>query len=63
MCDIRTWEKRLFFDISSTNTDTVMCISDLRRGFELANRFIAYSQVVTTVNYNTFKITVIITHK
>jgi hypothetical protein len=27
------------------------------------NRFIGYSQVVTTINYNTLKITVIMTHK
>jgi hypothetical protein len=41
----------------------VTYLSDFRRGFGLANRFIDYSSVVTTINYNTFKITVIITHK
>jgi hypothetical protein len=34
-----------------------------RRGFGLVNRFIEYSQVVTTINYNTLKITVTITHE
>jgi hypothetical protein len=41
----------------------VTCISDFRRGSGFANRFIGYSLVVTTNNYKTFKITVIITHK
>jgi hypothetical protein len=45
------------------NQDIVTYISDFRRGFGLANRFIGYSPVVTTINYNTFKITIIITHK
>jgi hypothetical protein len=44
-------------------TDIVTCISDFRREFGLANRFIGYSLVETTNNYNTFKITVIIAHK
>jgi hypothetical protein len=43
--------------------DIVKCRNDYGRGFRLANRFIGYSQVVTTINYNTSKITVIITHK
>jgi hypothetical protein len=43
--------------------NAVTCISDYRRGFVLANRFIGYSLIVTTINYNTFKITVIITNK
>jgi hypothetical protein len=41
----------------------VTCISDLYLGFALVNRFIGYSLVVTTSNYNTFKITVIIAYK
>jgi hypothetical protein len=39
----------------------VTSISDLRRGFGLANRIIAYSLVVTANNYNVFQITVIVT--
>jgi hypothetical protein len=31
----------------------VACISDLYMGFGLVNRFIGYSQFVTTINYNT----------
>jgi hypothetical protein len=31
----------------------VTCKTDYRRGFGLANRFIGYSQVVTTINYYT----------
>jgi hypothetical protein len=34
-----------------------------RRDFELVNRFIGYSRVVTTNNYDTIKITVVIIHK
>jgi hypothetical protein len=41
----------------------VMCISNFRCGFELANRFIGHSLVVPTNNYNTFKFTVTVTHK
>jgi hypothetical protein len=43
--------------------DIFTCISDFRCGFGLANRFIGYSPVVTKINYNTFKTTVIITYK
>jgi hypothetical protein len=41
----------------------VKWVSDFRRGFVLAKLFIGYSLVVSTSNYNTLKITVIITHK
>jgi hypothetical protein len=41
--------------------DFVTCISDLWKGFRFVNRFIRCSQVVTTINYNTLKVTV--THK
>jgi hypothetical protein len=44
----------------------VTCISDFRRGFGFANRFIWHSLLVTTINYkyyNTLRITVIITYK
>jgi hypothetical protein len=36
------------------------CICDLWTGFGLVNRFIGYSQVVSTSNDNTLKITVTI---
>jgi hypothetical protein len=36
----------------------VTCISDFRRGFGLANRFIGYSPGGTTINYNNFNLTV-----
>jgi hypothetical protein len=39
------------------------CITDYRRGFGSVNRFTKYSLVVTTSNYTTFKITVIMTNK
>jgi hypothetical protein len=45
------------------NQDIVTYIGDFRLGFGLANRFIGYSPVVITINYNTLNITVIITHK
>jgi hypothetical protein len=38
-------------------------ISDLQMGFGLVNWFTEYSWVIATINYNTFKITVTITHK
>jgi hypothetical protein len=41
----------------------VTCISDCRPGFGLANRFIGYSQVVTTISSYTLKITITITHE
>jgi hypothetical protein len=43
--------------------DIDTCISDFYMGFGLVNRFHGYSQIVTTINYNTLKITVTIAHK
>jgi hypothetical protein len=40
----------------------VTCISDLQTGFGSVSRVTGHSPVVTTNNYNTLKITVIITH-
>jgi hypothetical protein len=40
----------------------VTCIMWLKTGFGLVNRFIWYSLAVTTINYNTLQITVIIAH-
>jgi hypothetical protein len=40
----------------------VTCISDFRRGLDWRTHLLDISQVVTTINYNTSKITVIITH-
>jgi hypothetical protein len=37
-------------------------VSVSKDGFGLVNRFIGYSLVVTTMNYNTVQITVIIAH-
>jgi hypothetical protein len=53
----------MWLPFQNLNYFPLMCISDYRRGFGLANRFIGYSQVVTTINYNTIKITVIVTYK
>jgi hypothetical protein len=44
-------------------TPVVTCISDLYAGFWSVNRFIGYSQVVSTSNYNTPRITVNIIQK
>jgi hypothetical protein len=54
-----------FISVSSLHFSfySVTCISDYRRVFGSVSRFVGYSLVVTTINYNTFKITVIITHK
>jgi hypothetical protein len=41
----------------------ITCRSDYRSGFGLPNRFIGYSYVITTINYNTLRIPVIIPHK
>jgi hypothetical protein len=43
--------------------NTVICISDLKTGFGLMNRFTGCSQVETTKNDNTLKITVIIAYE
>jgi hypothetical protein len=40
---------------------TATCISDFRRGFGSVNRFIECSPGGTTINYNTFNLTVPIT--
>jgi hypothetical protein len=42
-------------------TYTVTCISDFRRGFESVSRFIGHSPGGTTINYNTFNLTVTVT--
>jgi hypothetical protein len=41
----------------------VTCISDLQMEFGLVNRFIGFSQVVTTIIYNTPKINVLVTRR
>jgi hypothetical protein len=52
-----------FCDVTPYNlVDIVTCFSNLKTGFGLVSRFIGYSLIVTTDNYNTLKITVIITH-
>jgi hypothetical protein len=53
----------IVYDIEEENTQYIVaCLGWLRCGFEVMNRFIGSSLVVTTNNYNTFKITVIMTH-
>jgi hypothetical protein len=40
------------------NINTVTCRSDFRRGFGLVSRFIGYSLGGSSINYNTFNLTV-----
>jgi hypothetical protein len=63
LCSTNLLHARYISWFSSHSNNIVTCLSDFRRGFGLANRFIGYSPVVNTINYITFKITVIITHK
>jgi hypothetical protein len=59
MKEISSYQEQTYVTICMHNI--VMCISEYRRGFGLVNRLFGYSPVVNINNFNTFKITVIIT--
>jgi hypothetical protein len=48
--------------MANSHNNIVTYIRDYRCGFGLVNRFIGYSPVVTTINYDTLKIILTITH-
>jgi hypothetical protein len=59
----RKYRLHAFQVVSTSRRNIVTCTSDQRQGFGSVRRFIGSPLVVTTINYNTFKITVIVTHK
>jgi hypothetical protein len=55
-CDIRTWKKHLFLDISSTNTDTLVPSLYQCVGTRSIEEFWLLSQPLTHIRFNLFVI-------